>query len=253
MKVVIIEDEALMADDLAATLRQLDPSIVVSATLSSVSQACIYFAGHELPDLVFSDIQLGDGLSFEIFRQQQVHVPVIFCTAYDEYALDAFRVNGIDYILKPFTNDSLNDTLQKYRSLQQGFTKYEPTYESLISWMGKRPAACQSAILVFQNDRIIPLPLTDIALFFIHNKMTLVLCFDQQLFMIGQSLDELEQIGGSQFFRASRQYLVNRKAIKEVGRYYARKLMLRLTVSFKDTITVSKDKYTNFLQWLSGC
>jgi two-component system, LytTR family, response regulator LytT len=84
MKIVIIEDEPLMAKDLAATLQQLDPSIAISATLSSVSQACIYFADHETPDLIFSDIQLGDGLSFEIFKQQQVNAPVIFCTAYDE-------------------------------------------------------------------------------------------------------------------------------------------------------------------------
>jgi two-component system response regulator LytT len=248
MKVVIVEDEALMAKDLAATLRQLDPSIVVSATLSSVSQACIYFAGHELPDLVFSDIQLGDGLSFEIFQQQQVNVPVIFCTAYDEYALEAFKANSIDYILKPFTNDSLNNTLQKYRFFRQQFSRYEHTYEALINSLYKRPAA----ILVYQNERIIPLPVADIALFFIHNKMTLVLCFDQQIFMLGQSLDELEQICGDTFFRAGRQYLVSRKAIKEVAHYYARKLILRLTIEFKDTITVSKDKYSGFLQWLSG-
>ena len=252
MKVVIIEDEALMAEDLAATLQQLKPSIVVSATLSSVSQACIYFAGHELPDLVFSDIQLGDGLSFEIFKQQQVNVPVIFCTAYDEYALEAFRANGIDYILKPFTNDSLNNTLQKYRYFQQRFSGYDHTYETLINLLYKRQPVCKSAILVYQNERIIPLPVTDIALFFIHNKMTLVLCFDQQIFMIGQSLDELEQICGDTFYRANRQYLVNRKAIKEASHYYARKLILRLTIQFKDTITVSKDKYAEFLQWLSG-
>jgi len=252
MKVVIIEDEMLMAKDLAASLQQLDPAIVVSATLSSVSQACTYFAGNELPDLVFSDIQLGDGLSFEIFRECPMNVPIVFCTAYDEYALEAFKTNGIDYILKPCTNASLNNTLQKYRRLQQKFSNRDHTYETLINLLPKRPAANRSAILVFQNERIIPLPIADIALFFIHNKMTLVLCFDQQLFMISQSLDELEQIAGDTFFRANRQYLVNRKAIKEASHYYARKLVLRLSLTFKDTITVSKDKYADFLQWLSG-
>lgn len=252
MKIVIIEDEPLTATDLAATLQQLDPAIVISATLSSVSQACIYFAGHEWPDLVFSDIQLGDGLSFEIFQQQQVHVPVIFCTAYDEYALDAFKANGIDYILKPFTNDSLHQSLQKCRFLQQRFSQQPPAYEALINQLYNKPTAVKTSILVYQNERIIPLAIADIALFFIHNKMTLALCLDQQLFMIGQSLEELEQICGVAFYRANRQYLVNRKAIKEVAHYYARKLILKLTIPFKDTITVSKEKYAGFLQWLSG-
>jgi two-component system, LytTR family, response regulator LytT len=252
MKVVIIEDEMLMAKDLAVSLQQLDPAIVVSATLSSVSQACIWFAGNELPDLVFSDIQLGDGLSFEIFREHPMNVPIVFCTAYDEYALEAFKTNGIDYILKPCTNASLHDTLQKYRRLQQQFSSRHHAYETLINLLPKRPSASRSAILVFQNERIIPLPVADIALFFIHNKMTLVLCFDQQLYMIGQSLDELEEIWRDTFFRANRQYLVNRKAIKEASHYYARKLLLHLSINFKDTITVSKDKYADFLQWLSG-
>lgn len=252
MKIVIIEDEPLTAKDLAATLQQLDPSIVISATLSSVSQACIYFAGHELPDLVFSDIQLGDGLSFEIFRQQQVNVPVIFCTAYDEYALDAFKANGIDYILKPFTNDSLNNSLQKCRFFQQRLVRHDHTFKALINLLYNKPVNGKTAILVYQNERIIPLPIADIALFFVHNKMTLVLRHDQQIFMISQSLEELEQICGGEFYRASRQYLVSRKAIKEVAHYYARKLIVRLTIPFKDTITVSKDKYAEFLQWLSG-
>jgi two-component system response regulator LytT len=252
MKVVIIEDEMLMAKDLADTLQQLDPAIVVSSTLSSVSQACSYFARNELPDLVFSDIQLGDGLSFEIFRECAINVPIVFCTAYDEYALEAFKTNGIDYILKPCTNAALYDTLQKYKRLQQKFSGYDHTYDTLINLLHKRPAANRKSILVFQNERIIPLPIADIALFFIHNKMTLALCFDQQLFMIGHSLEELEEICCEAFFRANRQYLVNRKAIKEASNYYARKLLLRLSISFKDTITVSKDKYADFLQWLSG-
>ena len=252
MKIVIIEDEPLMAKDLAAALQQLDPSIVINAILSSVNQACIYFAGHELPDLVFSDIQLGDGLSFEIFRQQQVQVPVIFCTAYDEYALEAFKANGIDYILKPFTNEALYNSLQKCRFFQQRFLRNDTTYETLINLLYNKPVSSKTAILVYQNERIIPLPIADIALFFIHNKMTLVLCHDQQIFMISQSLDELEQICGDAFYRANRQYLVSRKAVKEAAHYYARKLILRLTIPFKDTITVSKDKYAEFLQWLSG-
>lgn len=252
MNVIIIEDELLMARHLEDALKQLDPAIVVHAVLSSVSQARLYFTDNDLPDLIFSDIQLGDGLSFEIFTENQVNVPVIFCTAFDEYALDAFKANGIDYILKPFTNASLHSTLQKYKLLNQQFARQQPSYDQLLSLLYKKTANRKSALLVYQNERIIPLPVTDIAVCFIHNKTTLALCFNQQLFMISQSLDELENICGDEFYRANRQYLINRKAIKEVSHYYARKLILRLTVNFKDTITISKDRYSAFLQWLSN-
>jgi two-component system response regulator LytT len=247
MKVVIIEDEPLMAQNMACNLQQLDPGITIGAILPSVRQANSYFAGHEIPDLVFSDIQLGDGLSFEIFRSIKGHVPVVFCTAYDEYALDAFKANGIDYILKPFTNTCLYNTLQKYRHLQAQFFRQQQTYDKLIELTSRK----RNVLLVFQNERIIPLPVSEIALLYIKNKTTIALCFDQQAYMISQPLDELEDICGNSFYRANRQYLVNRKAIKEAYHYYARKLLVRLSVQFRDTIKVSKDKYSDFLQWLS--
>jgi two-component system, LytTR family, response regulator LytT len=251
MNVVIIEDELLTAHDLSEALQQLDPAIAVNAILPSVQQAMVYFSACPLPDLVFSDIQLGDGVSFEIFQKQCIHVPVIFCTAYDTYALDAFRANGIDYLLKPFTNASLHHTLQKFRQLQLQFTRQQAQYQQVMEYLQQQFAPRKSTILVYQNERIIPLPIQDIALFFVQDKLTRVVCLDQHIYTISQPLDELEGICGLPFYRANRQYLINRKAIREVACYYGRKLLLQLTIQFKEKITISKDKYIDFLQWLS--
>jgi DNA-binding LytR/AlgR family response regulator len=252
MKVIIIEDEPLTAHDLAEGLKQLEPTIAIDAILSSVKQASDYLASNSLPDLIFSDIQLGDGLSFEIFKDNDYNIPIIFCTAYDEYALEAFKANGIDYILKPFTNDSLQKTLQKYKQLHQKFSKENHSYENMINLLQKKILPKRSSVLVYQKEKIIPLPVSEIALCYVHNKITLLISFDQQNFIVSQSLDELEEICGEDFYRANRQYLINRKAIKEVSHYYARKLLLKPTVTFKESITVSKEKSTLFLQWLSN-
>ncbi|MDR1503870.1 MAG: response regulator, partial [Prevotella sp.] len=128
MKIIIIEDERITAADLEQTLKQIDPSLEVAIIIRSVREGLEYFSKNEKPDLIFSDIRLGDGLSFEILNGLQI--PVIFCTAYDEYALNAFNANGIGYILKPFTEDSVREALQKYKNLtgvgqQEVFRQYE--------------------------------------------------------------------------------------------------------------------------------
>lgn len=251
MKIVIIEDESLTASDLAEGLKQIDPAITIEEILYSVKQASEYFSCNPLPDLIFSDIQLGDGLSFEVFKSHELNIPIIFCTAYDEYALEAFKANGIDYILKPFTNESLSKTLLKYKHLQRKFSK-ESSYESVIELLQKKVLQKRSSVLVYQKEKIIPLPVSKIALCFVHNKITLLVCFDQQNFMVSQSLDELEEICGEDFYRANRQYLINRKAITEVSHYYGRKLLLKPSIVFKENITVSKEKSTTFLHWLSN-
>ena len=114
MKIVIIEDEKLTADDLADTILKVSPGVQIVARLSSVKDAIIWFRKNKQPDLIFSDIQLGDGLCFEIFRKQSVTTPVIFCTAFDEYALAAFKANGIDYILKPYDEQTIASALTRY-------------------------------------------------------------------------------------------------------------------------------------------
>lgn len=252
MKVVIIEDEPLTAEDLADTLVQLDASITVAAILPSVQNAVAYFKKHTDADLVFSDIQLGDGLSFEIFREVAIGAPVVFCTAYDEYALEAFKANGIDYVLKPFTAATIQNTLKKYKQLQQNLSKQEARYQHLLEHFESKFSHSRGSILVYQRDKIIPLAVSDIAVCFVENQITKVICFDQRVFVVNHTMDELERLLGSQFFRANRQHIINRKAVKEASQFFGRKLHVALLVPFQEDVIVSKAKSPVFLNWLVG-
>ena len=131
MKIVIIEDEQHTADDLAETILKVEAKAQIMASLRSVKEAVSYFQTNEKPDLIFCDIQLGDGLSFEIFNKFPLNSPVVFCTAYDEYALKAFKANGIDYILKPFTKKTIRESLKKYRDLSDSFVSNARSYRTI--------------------------------------------------------------------------------------------------------------------------
>ncbi len=248
MKIIIIEDEKLTAEDLAETILRTEPTAEIVAILSSVKEALEYFSKPLEADLIFSDIQLGDGLSFEIFRERKSEIPVIFCTAYDEYALNAFKTNGIDYILKPFSVHTIKNALEKYRNLKKMLA---PNHlEALLQVLDQRPRI--TSVLVHYKDQIIPVPEKDIALICIRNETTLLKTFDQKSYYITRTLDDLEAKLGSGFFRANRQYLVNRTAVRSVENYGARKLALLLSLPHDETVTVSKEKHTPLMNWLEG-
>ena len=214
MQIIIIEDERRFADDLEASIRQLTKEVTDVTQLHSVRESIDYFSGASAPDLIFSDIQLGDGLSFEIFLQVKVAAPVIFCTAYDEYALEAFKANGIDYILKPFTTEMLLDALNKYRQLKEVFSANdESPYHAVLQLLSERNTQRVSSILVYQQDKIIPIKLEDIALFYLEHDVTRLITFSGKVFFPNKKLDELEKLTGQYFFRANRQFLVCRKVI----------------------------------------
>jgi len=251
MKIVIIEDEQLTAEDLAETIKIADPTASVIAILYSVGESISWLQKNKHPDLIFSDIQLGDGLSFEIFKQVQCLTPIIFCTAYDEYAISAFKTNGIDYILKPFDHVSVASALNKYMQLKSGFNSNSLSNEKILALFDSIKIPLKSAILVYQKDKIFPIRLDDIALFYIELEISHLVTFDMKRYSINNSLDELTKIAGESFFRVNRQFIINRKAIKEVSQFFARKLSIVLTIPFKETIIVNKVKATEFLNWLS--
>ncbi len=253
MKIVIIEDEALMAQDLAEILVQQPGQPEVRKILSSVAESVSYLRESDPPDLIFSDIQLGDGLSFDIFRQVKTDCPVIFCTAFDEFALEAFRNNGIDYILKPFTRMTIKEALNKYQVLRENFTRNSLNYTGLFSSPGWTDThRKKSSLLVTWKDKIIPIRIQDIALFTIDYKMTQLVTFDNQKYYINQTLEELEQTCGPAFFRANRQYLVNKDSILEALQYFARKLVLKLKIDGKHDVVISKNRVPEFLEWLKN-
>jgi two-component system response regulator LytT len=252
MNIVIIEDEQLTAEDLAELIGRIDKDIRVIALLDSVKNATAFLQRGPAVDLILSDIQLGDGLSFEIFRTVPIHAPVIFCTAYDEYALDAIRNNGIEYILKPYTRECIQTAIDKYRRLKDHFISGEPDYGKIIQAITghKTTERKASSILVFHRDKVLPVGLDEAAIFYIDNELTHVQCFDNRDFILNQSLDELEELCGISFFRINRQHLVNRRAIQDANHIQHRKYMVNLSVRFKETLVVSKNRTSNFLEWL---
>jgi two-component system response regulator LytT len=252
MQIVIIEDEKLTATDLAETILRVAPKAQIVAILPSVSSAIEWFQQNEHPDLIFSDIQLGDGLSFEIFKTISTNTPVIFCTAFDEYALRAFEANGIDYILKPFDQLNIEMSLQKYHKLKNKFSGNTANIEQLIQWMAQQTRPSQGSVLVYKQDKILPVRFDDIALFYIENEITHLVTFDQKKYTINKTIENIEEIASNDFFRVNRQFLVHRRAIKEASHYFARKLSLTLCIPFQETITVSKNKVADFLNWLSS-
>lgn len=251
MKVIIIEDEKLTAKDLAKTLIAIDNDIEIVKIIHSVEEGLLFFNNSYQSDLIFSDIELGDGLSFDIFQKHQNTPPIIFCTAYEQYMLNAFKTAGIDYVLKPFSRASIEKALLKFRQLKNNFEK--PTSDVTVifdaiknSLLGK-----VSSVIVHQGDKMIPINGNDIALFFIENDCVFAFTFDQKKYLINQKLENLEK-SFPDYFRANRQFLINRKSVKDASHYFHRKMVVNLNIPFKEQIIISKLRTTDFIQWLTN-
>ncbi|MEO8532918.1 MAG: LytTR family DNA-binding domain-containing protein [Flavobacterium sp.] len=253
MKIVIIEDEMLVAEDLATTLRQIKSDIEIVSILNSAAEAIDYFSKNIQPDLIFSDIQLGDGLSFEIFKTITLNVPVIFCTAFDEYAIDAFKANGIEYILKPFNTESLEIALTKFQSLQESMsTAVSKRYEAAMEALNSIESRGSSTIMIKYRDKILPFSFDKIAMFFLEDELMYLYTYHGKSYIISESLDEMEKRTHELFFRVNRQFLINKNAIDFVTDYFPRKLKVNLNFEFKKDIIVSKEKKGKLLIWLKN-
>jgi two-component system response regulator LytT len=252
MNIVVIEDEQLTAEDLVDTILRINPNARVVKILNSVKSAVEYFTHEPAPDLIFSDIQLGDGLSFDIFKTVPVKAPIIFCTAYDDYAIDAFKTNGIHYVLKPFDERAIQEAFQKLELVRKTSPARpdDDALQTLLKHFEQKPSKV-SSVLVHYKDKIIPVKLSDVAVFYIRNEVTHLYTFDQRDYLINKTLDELEQLAGDQFFRANRQFIVNRNAIQNAAQYQSRKVSVLLKVPFTESILISKEKMTPFLEWLA--
>ncbi|SHN33267.1 LytTR family DNA-binding domain-containing protein [Chitinophaga sp. CF418] len=250
MKLVIIEDEKVTARDLAQTIEQLFPEAQIEKILTTVKESISYFSDGCYADLIFSDIQLGDGLSFEIFSKLEIDVPVIFCTAFDEYALHAFKANGIDYILKPFTTEAVAAAINKYLAFKGKMTGNALSYKALEQLYVSKKTADSGAVLVYQKDKILPIAISNIAFFYLKNGVVNLTTFDKQVYLINKNMEELGKLTEPLFFRANRQFLVNRKAVLDASGYLSRKLSVTLSIPTEETVTISKEKMSQFLDWL---
>ncbi len=252
MKVVLIEDEPLMAEALREEILIADPSIEILAELASIEESISYLHLHGFPDLFFSDIELADGLSFEIFKQVNNTTPIIFCTAYNHYALEAFQAYGIDYLLKPFYSSDIATTLRKYRSLFQNQNIDRPDFQALFERLQAKPVQQIHSILVHIGDKIIPVATSDIALAEINHGQVHIHTFDQKRLPVNYTMDTLIKLLGERFYRVNRQYIIQRKAIEHISQYFARKILIFPCIKFSKQLIVSKANASHFFKWLES-
>lgn len=254
MTIVIIEDEIKTAKALGQLLMSIRPDIIIQAYIQSIDGAVSYLTENDQPDLIFMDIQLADGLCFEIFKNVEVISPVIFCTAFDDYAIEAFKSNGIDYVLKPFSRESITQAINKAAELKNFFQRNRkalPDFDQLINRGIENRG--KTSFLVFKNNKYQTIQTDNIAFFYIQYDAPAIMTFDKVEYPVTQSLDEVGKLlAPSQFFRLNRQYLVNFKAIKEVEHYFSRKLLVKLSIPTEEKLLVGKDKATLFLSWLEN-
>lgn len=254
MNIVIIEDEEQTAWDLKNTLQMLDPSFRVVTIIDSVEAGIEWFNNNEQPDIIFSDIQLGDGLAFEILQPLHLTSLVIFCTAYDEYALKAFQNNGIDYLLKPIKQESLKRSLDKINLFKNPVRNNNSLLlDGLIKEFSKTFKTYKSTFLVAFRDIMIPVNINDILFFRVADEAVELMTNSSQKYRLNYSLDYIESIiDPNLFYRANRQNLVSRNAIKEVESYFDRKLLIQLSQLNTEPIIVSKAKASDLLRWLEN-
>ena len=249
MKTLIIEDEMLTAKRLQSLLQKYDPSIEVLAMLPSVKEAVAWLNANPYPDLVFMDIHLEDDLAFAIFDQVPMKVPVIFTTAYDEYMIKAFKVNSVDYLLKPVNYDELVQAIGKYRMLHQ--PKMQPDIEKLLQYMSKAEPEYKSRFMITVGTRIKSIEIHEVAYFYSEDKVTFLVTKDDHALPIDFSLDKLEgMLNPRDFFRINRQFIIGFSSIANVHTYIKGKLKLDLQPKSKLEVLVSGDRVTEFKEWL---
>ncbi|MBL4674722.1 MAG: response regulator transcription factor [Mucilaginibacter sp.] len=250
MKVVIIEDEPRTARELKSILEGIDAEIDVLSILSSVTNAVKWFKDHQSPDLIFSDIQLGDGLSFEIFQQIETPAPVVFCTAYDQYAIAAFDSNGIDYLLKPLEEAMVEKSLNKYRRV-----KAHLAGDNFAGDLGKAMAQLEvvykQSLLVHYREKIIPVKTGDIQYVYAANGAVLLHTVTNDDYVVQYTIDHLEQmLKPNSFFRANRQFIINRNVIENIEHYFNRRLFVKLNCTTPEKIIISRLRAQDFLRWI---
>ncbi len=256
MNIVIIEDEPIIANNLESILIELEPSFNVLKSLTNVKSSIDWLKKNQSAcDLLFMDINLTDGLSFEIFNQIESNTPIIFVTAYDQYALDAFRVNGVDYILKPFDKTKIKQSLNKFKSLIQTGS-YPISTKSLQHFMevvtSKTISNKRKSYLVYHQDKLIPLAVDDISWFYKSNKVTYACTISNKKYVIDDVLDKIQnEVSSVNFYRANRQFIVSKNAIENIAIYFNGRLIVNILPKPDEKIIVSKAKATDFKNWLS--
>lgn len=249
MKILIIEDEPLVAKDLMSLVGKLEPTAEVLGPLPSVSASRNWFASNSTPDLILSDIQLSDGISFDIFENLNVQCPIIFTTAYDAYAIRAFKLNSIDYLLKPIDSHELQSALTKYKSLVKG-ANLDDQLKSLLGQWGKEQRKYKERFLSVQRNSLVPVNVVEIALFHKEELIYIHTHQNEKLICEHPTLDELESlVDPDKFFRVNRQYLINIHAVARIKTTH-KGLGVQTKPPHNLELEISREKATAFKKWV---
>ncbi|MBK9270353.1 MAG: response regulator transcription factor [Saprospiraceae bacterium] len=256
MKILIIEDEELAVRKLKKTLESIDANVEMVGSADSIASSVDWLTSNPAPDLILMDIELADGQSFEIFNRTKVSSPVIFTTSYDEYALKAFKVNSVDYLLKPVQKDELQAALDKFNEVRKVYNhppEEHPGIKDLIAEMKQTISrkVYRKRFLVKHQHKLVSVEVKDISYFFSDDKLNFFKTFDDKKYLIDYTLDEIEQmVDPSDFFRINRGFLLAPSGIDQIQDYFGSRLKLVLKPSIDKESLVSREKVTDFKTWL---
>lgn len=252
MKVLIVEDEELAVKKLQKTLAAVDESIEIMGVTDSIRETVNWLQDNPAPDLVLMDIELADGQSFEIFKLTEVKSPVIFTTSYDEFALKAFKVNSVDYLLKPVQQEELQAALEKYRKLKQDKSA-DISLDNLVRELQQKlqPREYRKRFLVKHGQKLVSIEVEDIAYFYSDGRLNFFKTTDNRKFVVDYTMDELEEmLNPEDYFRISRSFYVSVNSIDKIEDYFGNRLILQLKPAVDKEALVSREKVSDFKKWM---
>jgi len=251
MKVVIVEDEKHTAKGLARMLAEVDKEIEVVQYLDSVEEAINYLSDTPAIDLIFLDIQLSDGLSFEIFNNIEISTPIIFTTSFNEYAIKAFEVNSIDYLLKPIQISQLEKSINKFKKLHSDKDVANANFEVFLSQFRNTNKEYKKRFLVKSKNALLSIQVSDIAYFYIDNQLTYLHTKENKRYCINQTMENLEKmLSPKEFFRINRQFIINIESVSKINSYFNSTLKLIVNPPLDTDVIVSRYAAKEFREWM---
>lgn len=253
MNILIVEDEELAVKKLQKTLAGVDPSANVVGVTDSIQGTVDWLQNNSNADLILMDIELADGQSFEVFNQVEVKAPVIFTTSYDEYALKAFKVNSVDYLLKPIQSEDLQAALTKYRKLTNTNKSSDINLESLVKQLQQQlqPKEYRKRFLVKHAQKLVSVDVDEISYFYSDGRLNFFKTHDNKKFVVDYTMEELEDmLDPDKFFRISRSFYVAIEAIDKIDDYFGNRLILQLKPAVDKEALVSREKVSDFKKWM---
>jgi DNA-binding LytR/AlgR family response regulator len=255
MNILIVEDEELAVKKIRKTLAAVDESAFVQGVTDSIESTVQWLGENSAPDLILMDIELADGQSFEIFKLAEVKSPVIFTTSYDEFALKAFKVNSIDYLLKPVQKEELEAALIKYKNLSSNKNDSEKSLnmDDLVKELQQKlqPKEYRRRFLVKLGQRLVSIEVNDISYFFSDGRLNFFTTHDNKKFVVDYTMDELEDmLDPRDFFRTNRSLYVSVSSIEKIDDYFGNRLILALKPALNKEALVSREKVTDFKKWM---